>query len=426
MDHFVYRQGELCCEQVRVAELAAEYGTPLFVYSRQTFLDHFDRLREAFAELNPVVCFSVKSCHNLHLLRLLKDRGAGFDVVSGGELSRALEIGADPTKLVFAGVGKTDDELRLALGKSIGWFNVESEQELARLGEIASEMGVVARAALRINPDVDPHTHEYTTTGKKQTKFGIDADRAARVFDDFAALPGVRLTGIHIHIGSPVNQVTPYVESVTRTLEVIETLRRTGHAVEALNIGGGFGAHYEGGEAPPAAAYAQTVTPLLRGSGLQVLLEPGRSIAANGGILIGRTLYTKSSGRRNFLITDASMTELIRPALYGAYHFVWPVCPTSGMVPAHRGKSVTLEGGALMDVVGPVCESGDFLAKDRWLPPMRRGDLLAVFTAGAYGSVMGSHYNSRPKAAEVLVEGDRARLVRRRETYDDLVAAERL
>ncbi len=426
MDHFQYCGGVLHGEGVDLSTLAERFGTPQYVYSQQTLLDHYDRIEAAFAPLQAVICFAVKSCQNLAILRLLRARGSSFDVVSGGELARVLEAGADPSRVVYAGVGKTDAELRAALRANIGWFNIESEAELGNLGSLAAERGVTARVALRINPDVDPHTHVYTTTGKRETKFGIDLPDAERVFTAFQKRPGVHLAGIHLHLGSPVNSVDPYVEAVERVLPFIDGLRRRGHEIRALNVGGGFGAHYDGSEAPPASAYAQRLVPLLSGRDLEIYLEPGRSIAANAGVLLTRTLYTKSSGRRQFVIVDAAMTELIRPALYGSFHFVWPVRLPSGAHPPARRADHREPGTAPVDIVGPVCESGDFLAKDRWLPSVRRGDLLCVFSAGAYGFVMSSQYNSRPRAAEVLIEGSEARLIRRRESYDDLVAAERV
>jgi diaminopimelate decarboxylase len=346
-------------------------------------------------------------------------------VVSGGELQRALSIGADPKNIAFAGVGKTDAEIRAGLEAGIGWFNVESRQELANIADIAERGGRQARIAVRVNPDVDPHTHIYTTTGKQETKFGIDLPLVPALFKQFSGRRSVCLEGIHLHLGSPVNTIEPYVESTRRALELIESLRADGHNIKAINIGGGFGAFYQGDEAPSAEDYAEQLVPLFSGRGLQVLLETGRSISANAGILLGRVLYTKESGRKRFVIVDAAITELIRPALYGSYHFAWPVAPRDGLTPPGRAKDLKLPGTHLVDIVGPVCESGDFLAKDRWLPPVERGDLIAVFSAGAYGMVMSSQYNSRPRAAEVLIDGDRSRLIRRRETFDDLVAAER-
>jgi len=426
MDHFRYHDGALWCENVPLTHLVERFGTPLFVYSRRTLLDHYERFTAAFAELQPAICFSVKSCQNLHILRLLQPREAWFDVVSGGELQRALEAGASPSRIVFAGVGKTDAEMQAALEADIAWFNVESEQELESLAAVARQTGRTARVAVRVNPDVDPHTHVYTTTGKKQTKFGVDIDRAAELFDRFRSDPSVNLSGLHLHLGSPVNTVEPFVRATTLALELIEQLGRAGHRVTALNLGGGFGAHYQGAEAPAASDYAAALVPLLKGRGLNVLFEPGRSLIANAGALLTRTIYVKQSGGRTFLIVDAAMTELIRPALYGAYHFVWPVAPAGGLIPPHRGPDLRMDGTACVDVVGGVCESGDFLAKDRWLPPVQRGDLLAIFTTGAYGFTMSSQYNSRPRAAEVLVEDNSGRLIRRRETYDDLVACERV
>ena len=425
VDHFAYKAGSLHGEQADLGKVAEQFGTPLYAYSRQTFLDHYDRLASAFAPLRPQICFSVKSCSNLAILRLLRERGASFDVVSGGELRRVIEAGGDPARAVFAGVGKSDEEIEFALRQGVGWFNVESEEELANVARIAEELKPHARLALRINPDVDPHTHVYTTTGKRETKFGVDLDRARRVFEQYKSHSAVRLSGIHLHLGSPVNDVSPYVESVQKALALIEELRRGGHEITALNIGGGFGAHYARDEAPPAAVYAQAVVPLLKNAGLDILLEPGRSIAANAGVLLTRVLYRKASGDRAFVIVDAAMTELIRPALYGAFHFAWPVAPPPGMIPPARSPDVAMPGLELVDIVGPVCESGDFLAKDRRLPPLQRGDLVCIFSAGAYGFSMSSNYNSRPRAAEVLIEGDVARLIRRRETYDDLVAPER-
>ncbi len=426
MDHFTYRDGVLCCEDVEAGALAEEFQTPLYVYSSGTLREHYRRLQAATAPLDATICFSVKSCHNLAILRLLKDCGASFDVVSGGELRRVLEIGAAPSSIVFAGVGKTDTEIAYALDVGIGWFNVESEAELVNLGSIAESRGVTARAALRVNPNVDPKTHVYTTTGKRETKFGVDLDRARKVFCDFDRRPGLDLSGIHLHIGSPVNTVEPYVEAITKTLALIDELSRLGHVVSAINIGGGFGAHYDGSEAPAASVYAERIVPLLKGRSLDVMLEPGRSTCANAGVLLTRVLYSKASGDRRFLIVDAAITDLLRPALYGAFHFAWPVAPAGRLVPPRRSGDLKLDGTGRVDIVGPVCESGDFLAKDRWLPPVERGDLISLFSTGAYGFVMSSQYNSRLRAAEVLVAGNRARLIRRRETYDDLVAPERV
>ncbi|MBU0640780.1 MAG: diaminopimelate decarboxylase [Planctomycetes bacterium] len=425
MDYFEYHDGKLRCEETAADELAARYGTPLYVYSQQTFTDHFQRMRAAFAELNPLFCFSIKSCQNVHICRVLHSLGSGFDVVSGGELYRALRAGADPAKIVFAGVGKTDRELREAFEARIGLFNIESESELEVFVEMARARQAPVDAALRVNPDVDPRTHKYTTTGKKETKFGVDLEQAAGIFRRHADCRPVRLRGIHLHIGSPVHELEPYRTSIERGVELLEQLRRDGFEVDTIDVGGGYGAHYRGGDAPTAADYAGVIVPLLRGRGLRVILEPGRSIAANAGIILTRVLHVKQSGRKRFVIVDAAMTELLRPALYGAYHFVWPVV-AGECVPPTRVPEQPFDGLVECDVVGPVCESSDFLAQARPLPTLRRGDLLAVFGAGAYAMTMASQYNSRLRAAEVLVHGAATRLIRRRETYADLLAPEEL
>ncbi len=424
MDSFVYREGELYCEGVSVRRIAEEVGTPTYIYSAATFVEHLKRVTSAFAELKPLICYSIKSCGNINILRLLARHGAGMDVVSGGELYRAMQAGADPAKIVFAGVGKTDKEITEAIDAGIGWFNIESEQELANLIEIARRRETVVRAALRINPDVDPKTHRHTTTGKRETKFGVDLERARKVFADFGHSEYVRLTGIHLHIGSPVNTVEPYVEAVTKARDLIAELRQDGFTIDTFDLGGGFGAFYEAQEAPSAASYAERLVPLLRGLNVQLIIEPGRSISANAGILLTRTIYVKQGGDKEFVIVDGSMTDLIRPALYDAYHFTWPAQPGQGFVPDSRGRGLDFPGTRRVDIVGPCCETGDFLAKDRQLPPIKRGDLIAVFTAGAYGFVMSSHYNARTSAAEVLVDGGSYTVIRRRETYADLVAAE--
>jgi diaminopimelate decarboxylase len=425
MDFFEYRDGVLWCESIRAEEVAARFGTPVYVYSRRTFVEHFERMRAAFAELDPLICYSVKCCQNIHICRLLRELGSGFDVVSGGELYRALRAGADPAKIVFAGVGKTEREIGEALDARVGLLNIESESEAEQLIELAQARGVVADAALRVNPDVDPKTHRYTTTGKKETKFGVDLERAVDVFRRYGHAKSIRLRGLHLHIGSPVNDVSAYVRSLQRSLELLKQLQHDGFEIDTIDVGGGYGAHYHDEEAPTAAQYADVIVPLLRNRGLRVILEPGRSIAANAGIILTRVLHVKQSGARRFVIVDASMNELLRPALYGAYHFVWPV-QAGDFVPTSRGAAQAFEGLVRCDVVGPLCESADFLAQMRALPPVQRGDLLAVFSAGAYAMVMASQYNSRPRAAEVLVDGAQAQLIRRRETYEDLIAPEEI
>jgi diaminopimelate decarboxylase len=423
MDYFKYRDGRLWCEDVPAEELAARFDTPLYVYSRRTLTEHYVRFRDAFAELDPLICYSIKCCPNTHICRVLSELGSGFDVVSGGELFRALRTGADPAEIVYAGVGKTVSEIHQALDANVGLFNIESESELEQLIELAKARGIKANAALRVNPDVDPKTHKYTTTGKKETKFGVDLDRAPDVFRRFADNGAVHLRGIHMHIGSPVNDTGAYERGVERGIELLNRLRAESIAVDTFDIGGGYGAHYRADEAPLAAEYARVIVPLLRDQNLEVVLEPGRSIAANAGIILTRVLHVKQSGEKRFVIVDASMNELLRPALYGAYHFIWPVA-AGDFVPPTRDADQPFENLLPCDVVGPICESGDFLAQGRLLPPVKGGDLLAVYSAGAYAMAMASQYNSRPRAAEVLVRGEKARLIRRRETYEDLVVAE--
>lgn len=424
MDHFEYRAGELHAEAQPLSQAAERFGTPTFVYSRATLSTHFERIAAAFAPLDPLVCFAVKSCPNTAILRLLAELGAGSDVVSGGELFRALRAGVAPEKIVFAGVGKSDDEIREGLQAGVGLFNVESESELSRLAIRVGEARRPTRVALRVNPDVDAGTHSYTTTGTRQNKFGIASDDARRLFREFSRRdPHLKLCGIHQHIGSPINNLETYAGAIQRGVELIDLLRRDGSAVDTFDIGGGLGAFYKGGEAPAADDYAARAIPLLRGRGLRIVLEPGRAISANAGLLLTRVLHVKDNGERRFVIVDAAMNDLIRPALYGAYHFIWPVS-CGEFQPASRAAEQPMAGLERCDVVGPICESGDFFAQQRLLPPVQRGDLLAIFAAGAYGMSMGSQYNSRPRAAEVLVEGAAIRQIRRRETYEDLVAAE--
>lgn len=426
MDHFEYRDGRLFCERVPVDRIAEAEGTPVYVYSAATLREHYRKVAAAFGPLGATICYSVKTLGNLAVLKLLRQEGSGFDVVSGGELARVQAIGGDPAKVVYAGVGKTDREIRQALQAGIGWFNVESEQEFQTISELASRTGLHARASLRVNPDVyDPKTHAYTTTGKKETKFGVDIDRAEAFFRTFSGDEHVRLDGIHLHIGSPIYSPTPYVEAIGRALELIDRLAGEGIAVNVLNIGGGFAADYEEGKSPTAADYAESIVPLLAGRGLRVLLEPGRSIACNAGVLLTRVLYTKQGGEKRFAIADAAMTDLIRPALYEAEHFVYPAVLGPEDFPPNRRLNFAPARGQAVDVVGGVCETSDVLATGRVLPPIKRGDLLSIFSAGAYGFVMSSQYNARPRAAEVLVEGESYRVVRRRETYEDLYAAER-
>ncbi len=420
MDKFEYQHGELFCEQVPVEKIAAITGTPVYIYSAQTLRLHYGRLAQAFAPLDPVICFSVKSLSNIHVLELLAREGAGFDVVSGGELYRVAQAGG--AKVVFAGVGKTDAEIRFALTSGIGYFNVESEEEFENLALQAVETSTVAHAALRVNPDVDPKTHRYIATGKKETKFGVDLERAVAFFQAYGRDERVRLDALHMHIGSSIYSPGPYVEAISKTLDLIARLRGMGFEVNALDIGGGFGADYGKVDAPSAADFAADIVPLLTGKGLRIIMEPGRQISCNAGILVARVLYVKVGGEKRFVIADAAMNDLIRPALYDGTHFIYPVRTDR---PPQRRLDWAPDNAVGVDVVGGICESSDFLAKDRQLPPLKRGDLLAVFAAGAYGFVMASQYNSRPRAPEVLVDGDDWKIIRRRENYEDLLRPER-
>lgn len=429
MDHFQYRNNVLHAEEVNLERLAEAIGTPAYVYSAATFLEHYDRLAAAFAPLKPTICYAVKSCDNLHLLRLLAQRGSGMDVVSGGELIRAREAGCAMEQVVYAGVGKTNAEIELALDEGIGYFNIESEAEFENISSIAAARGRTGRAALRINPDVDPRTaHVKTTTGKKESKFGVDIERARRFFEAYGRNEHLRLCALHLHIGSPVYQVEPYVQAITLALELVEELAKTGIRIEAIDIGGGFGADYQTDQTPPYADYAAQIVPLLEpfvAGGGKVLLEPGRTISANAGILITRVQYIKTGGSRRFAIIDSGMHHLIRPTLYDSWHFIWPVTTNQDYVPAKRDREMSMAGLQPYDVVGPICETGDYLALNRPLPPLARGDLLAVFSAGAYAKVMSSNYNTMPRPTEVLVDGEHARIIRRRETLEDLLGPER-
>lgn len=424
MDHFQYKNRQLYCEEVPVAELAAKFGTPLFVYSQATLLHHLKEIQTAFAEANPIICYSVKTNGNIHLGRLMAEQGAGFDVTSGGELYRALKAGGDPKKFVFAGVGKTDDEIRYALEQGIMLFNVESEAELHNLADIAHSMGKVAPAALRVNPDLPPKTHVKTDTSVKGVKFGLDIETILEVAQGVVNRPGVSVVGLHMHLGSPILSADPYRMGAEKGVKLIEALRKQGHPIKYLNMGGGFGINYRKKEALPAKAFAEAILPAIRATGCQLVLEPGRFIVGNAGILLGRVLYLKESGGKHYIIQDAAMNDLIRPTLYDSFHRIWPVNPPEGVPVPPEDFEAEIPNTFKQNVVGPVCESGDFLAKDRALPLLKRGDLLAVFSAGAYGMAMSSNYNARVRAAEVLVTGDTFRLIRRRETYEDLVAAE--
>ncbi len=425
MDYFNYQNGTLFAEQVSVEEIADAVGTPVYIYSKGTFEDHLQKIQTAYSALDTTICYSVKACGNIHILRFLAGLGSGFDVVSGGELYRVLQAGGDPSKTVYAGVGKTDVEIVEALDAGIAYFNIESEAELENLIAIVGQRNTKTKAALRINPDIDYKTHAYTKTGKRETKFGVDIEHAIHIFEKFGRNGAVNLCAVHVHLGSGGKTIDPYVDAVHKILPVIDELRKRGHTVETLDLGGGYGADYESNSVPSAAQYAEGLIPLLKDKDLKLILEPGKSICANAGIMLTRVLYTKQGGSKKFVIVDAGMNDLIRPSLYQAFHFIWPSNVEEQFVPAQREKDLAPEGTEVVDVVGPICEGADFLAKNRALPPVQRGDLLTVFTAGAYGFTMSSNYNARGRAAEVLVDGDRFTVIRKRETYEDLIALEK-
>ena len=415
MEAFTYRGGCLTCEDVSLPDLARAVDTPCYVYSRQAIVESYRRLADAFAPVAPLLCYAVKANGSLAVLRLLADMGSGFDIVSGGELFLVQKAGGDPARTVYAGVGKTEAEIRQALEAGILMFNVESESELALIDRVAGAMGVTAPVALRLNPDVDPKTLEYISTGKRDSKFGIDFAAARRIVERIGEWPNVRLVGYHGHVGSQVTDLGPHAEALRKIIAFATEFQPPTGRIEYINIGGGFGIDYEPGQAPPPAAFAELLLPQLEGLGVQLILEPGRYIVGNAGVLLTRVVHLKQTPGRRFLVVDAAMNDLIRPSLYKAHHRVWPVASDAPFED---------NGYAPADVVGPICESGDFLAKERALPPVEQGDLLAVFSAGAYGYAMSSNYNARPRPCEVLVDGDRYRVIRRRETYEDLILQE--
>lgn len=413
MHDFEYRQGELYCEQVPVSRIAKEVGTPCYVYSYATLIRHFRAYDSAFKKIPHVIAFAMKSNSNIAILSLMSKEGSGVDIVSGGELFRALKAGVPASKIVFAGVGKTADEIRDALKADILMFNIESSAELQAIQEVAASIGKKARIALRINPDVDPKTHPYISTGMKKSKFGIAADRALQEYKMAASLSHIDVVGVHAHIGSQLTEVTPFVDSLKKVVGLIGTLKAQGINIRYLNIGGGLGITYSEEKPPLPQELSDAISPIIADLGLTLVMEPGRVIVGNAGILVTKALYLKEGEAKSFVIVDAAMNDLIRPSLYGAYHEIKPVNEEAG----HRAKQQ-------VDIVGPVCESGDFLAKDRLLAAVKPGELMAVMSAGAYGFVMASNYNSRPRVPEVLVKGGEIHVIRERETYDDLVKGE--
>ncbi len=413
MDHFQYRDGRLCAENVDLTTIAEQVGTPCYVYSRATFERHWHAFDEVFAGHAHLICYAVKANSNLAVLNLLARLGSGFDIVSGGELARVLAAGGDPGKVVFSGVGKLEWEMRDALEAGIRCFNVESEAELAMLNRVAGDMGRRAPISLRVNPDVDAQTHPYISTGLKENKFGIDINVVEAVYRRAARMDNIEVLGVDCHIGSQLCEVAPFVDALDRLLGLIDRLAAQGIRLRHVDVGGGLGISYNGETPPSPADYAAAILAPLRERGLEIVMEPGRAIAGNAGVLLTRVTYLKPGEDKHFAIVDAAMNDLMRPALYQAWQAIVPVVP-------HPGGEVRV-----YDVVGPVCETGDFLGKDRELI-IEAGDLLAVRSAGAYGFTMSSNYNTRPRAAEVMVDGERVHLVRRRERLEDLWAEESL
>ena len=413
MEAFTYKSGMLQAEDVSIADLVEEYGTPLYVYSRNHFVERLRSLQSAMAEVNPLVCYSVKANSNNAVIQTFLAEGAGLDIVSGGELFRALRAGADASKIVFAGVGKTREEIEYALREQILFFTVESEAEAVRISECSRKMNRTGRIAFRVNPDVDPKTHKYTTTGKKENKFGIDLEVSESMYVQAKNMSNLDVVGVGCHIGSQLTEVSPFLDTLKRLKLLIDRLRQQDIQIKYLDLGGGLGITYSEENPPHPSEYARALLEELGGFHCTLIFEPGRVIVGNAGILITRVLYTKKGPVKNFLVVDAGMNDLVRPSLYGSYHHIQPV------VDRERPE-------LLADVVGPICETGDFLARDRSLPQMEQGELLAVMSAGAYGFAMSSNYNSRLRPPEILVRGDRYELIRSRETYDDLLRGERI
>ncbi len=409
---FWYDGDALCCEQTPLAGIAARAGTPSYVYSSAGILDRYRAYDDGLAPVPHRVCYAAKANSNLAILALFARAGAGFDIVSGGELFRVLKAGGDPANVVFSGVGKTAPEIEEALDRGIHSFNCESEAEIGLLDALAARRGITARAAIRINPDVSAATHPYISTGMREHTFGIDIARAEEVYGTARSLGNVALTGVSCHIGSQILDIDPFLEALERLLALVDRLRVHGHRIEELDLGGGLGVPYKTGEpAPDVAAFAGAVRDKTCGRGLFVMLEPGRSLVAGSGVLLTRVLYRKHSGGKEFVVVDAAMNDLIRPSLYRSHHEIVPVRRTT-------------RPAVVADVVGPVCESGDFFARHREVANVFPGDLLAICTAGAYGFVASSNYNSRPRAPEVLVDNASWRIVRARETYEDLIRGE--
>ena len=412
MDHFLYRNGALHAEDVALADIAATVGTPFYCYSTATLTRHYKLFTEALSPLPHQVFFAIKSLSNLAVLKLLGDLGAGMDVVSGGEYLRARAAGVPGSRIVFSGVGKTREEMRLALTGGIRQFNVESEPEMRALSEVASSLGLTAPIAIRVNPDVDAHTHAKIATGKSENKFGIPIARAREVYAEAARLPGLRVVGIDVHIGSQLTELEPFEQAFTKVAELTEALRADGHVIERLDLGGGLGIPYtRSNEAPPLPLdYGAMIKRTVGHLGCEIEIEPGRLISGNSGVMVSKVIYVKNGEGRDFLIVDAAMNDLVRPSMYDAHHDIVPVAEAPAGLPTQE-----------FDVVGPVCETGDTFARGRDLPLLAEGDLIAFRSAGAYGAVMASEYNSRPLIPEVLVKGDHFAVIRQRPSFDEML-----
>jgi diaminopimelate decarboxylase len=413
MHFFEYKDHKLYCEGIPVDKIAEKVGTPFYLYSYKTLVRHFTVFNDAFEGIPHLVCYSAKANSNLALIRIFVNLGGGVDVVSGGELYRALKSGADPRKIVFSGVGKREDEIEYALKAGILLFNVESVQELQAINEVGGRFGKRVAIAIRVNPDIDPKTHPYISTGLKQNKFGIDIEEALMAYRLASQLPNLRIVGIDCHIGSQLVEVKPIVEALKKLKQLVENLRREGMEIQYLDLGGGLGITYEDEEPPHPVEYASNILDEIRGFDCTLILEPGRVIVGNAGVLVSKVLYTKENREKRFVIVDAGMNDLIRPSYYGSYHQILPVKEEK------RDEIVA-------DVVGPICESSDFLAKARKIPKLHSGELIVVMSAGAYGFSMSTNYNSRPRVAEVLVRDDQMFLIRQREDYEDLIRGEEI
>ncbi len=413
MHHFKYRGDALFCENVSIADIAKEAGTPFYLYSHATVERHYLAFEDALRETEHLVCYSVKANSNLAILSIFAGLGSGFDIVSAGELFRVLKAGADPSKVVFSGVGKGDDEIRYALEQDILMFNVESLQELEAINRVAADLNQIARIAFRVNPDVDPRTHPYISTGLKKNKFGIPIEAAPEAYRRARTLAHVEPVGVDCHIGSQLTDIGPFVDSIDRVRSLIADLRNDDYNIAYLDLGGGLGISYDEEDPPHPTEYGRALIRHTKDLGLKLVLEPGRVIMGNAGILVTRVRYTKENHGRKFFIVDAGMNDLIRPSLYSAYHRIQAV-----------QRKIT--DSVTADIVGPICESGDFLAQDRDMQPYETGDLVAVMSAGAYGFVMASNYNTRPRVPEILVSADRYDVVRKRETLEELIAGERI